>query len=152
MLLIVFVMSLIGLVALLGLNYSGRFGNFLAHKGMIGSVARGMAGVFSFFIVTVLLIWTVSVMIIIALAFVIITFFGFKFKKSGFSWTTRKNTEFTDNGWSGYKSAAGEIRTITLDTKEWKDVTPKKKTRKKKAGKNATQPDSADTPPENKKD
>ena len=133
-------MSLIGLMAIFGLNFSGKFGNLLAQKGVLGSALRGMVGVFSFFIVAVLLIWTVGVMIVIALIFFIATFFGVKFKKTGFFWGKRANKETGDNPWPYWNNqSGGDVRTITLESREWKDITPKKKSRKRRTKKDGSE-------------
>lgn len=132
MMTMLFVLSIFGLTAILSISFHGKYGNLLKREGVIGSMTRGMVGVFSFFIIVVLLIWLLGIILFFIIVTALISLFGYQFKNKNFYWSKRKPS-------SPYETMNpfdyNDVKTITLEPEEWKEPqTPKKirRPRKKK--------------------
>ncbi|MDR1828739.1 MAG: hypothetical protein LBR29_10445 [Methylobacteriaceae bacterium] len=134
---VMFVVSLIGLVAILGLSFSGKFGNLLTRPGFIGSTARGMTGVFSFFIAVVLMIWSIGLLLLVGLVLSIAAFVSLKLKGKQFDIKVfRSKTEPGDDAWRrNREKGRGENAVITLEHTEWRDVSPPEKPKRARKSK-----------------
>ena len=133
MLAMLFMMSVFGLAGIMGLSFFGKYGNLLRKQGILGSLIRGMAGVFSFFIVIAILIWTIGVLLLFGIFAILATFLGWRFKTKGFSWTVQNKAGFDETRWPPQQN---ENKVITLEPDEWSEPQAPKKPRRSRTKKN----------------
>lgn len=134
MLAMLFMMSVLGLAGIVGLSFFGKYGNLLRKQGVFGSIMRGMAGVFSFFIVIVILIWTIGALLVFGIIAIIATLFGWRFKTKGFSWSAKSGMDYTGTTWP---SNDNETKIITLEPNEWNEPQAPKKPRRTRTKKSS---------------
>ena len=130
-----FIFSLVGLAGMLWLNHSGKLGRFLSADGVVGSASRGMVGVFSFFVVAIALISTIGILLVIGIIAIVATAVGWKLRKGNFYWNFKgkPSSDQTDEPRDPHQGQQ-EIKTITLNPDDWRDVTATEEKEKRWSG------------------